>query len=351
MSPLSRRSVLSGVPTVAATTALTSSRPGPAQEVRMTWFGISNWHYQIGDLGILVDGAVGYPAREPDPDMVRRVRTALALKGGTVDHIFLGHQHPDHSVDTREWARATGAPLVASQAACEEAVAYGVPRGQCVPVKGGEVLHLDKHVEVHVLKWVHSVEAGQSSGPDGGIETFGFLFKIRTPRKILTLFMSDSGAGGPELVKEHIVAGENRGAPLSNLGHALEAAGLSTFDVWQPGPESRLVTQARVLVPAFRPAYVMPHHIGARGGFNLLGGLHYAFDPAEMPKFMSVLDAFEVPLLAPVNYFDAWVYDHRGVRATDNATVKTSLGLPAAGPGPNPQGPNPRAGELEGPDD
>ncbi|MET8981913.1 hypothetical protein ABZX85_40595 [Streptomyces sp. NPDC004539] len=198
---------------------------------------------------------------------------------------------------------------------------------------------------------MHSVEVGESSGPDGGIETFGFLLKVRTPRKTLTLLVSDSGAGGPELVKEHVVGGVHRGAPLGNLGHALRSAGLRTFEVWQPGPESRVVTQARVLVPAFRPAYVMPHHMGARGGFDLFGGLHYAFDPAEVPKLMSVLDDFGVPLIPPVNYFDAWVHDHEGVRTTRNAAVKQTLGLPASGPGPSPQGPNPRTGQLEGPDD
>ena len=95
----------------------------------------------------------------------------------------------------------------------------------------------------------------------------------------------------------------------------------------------------------------MPHHLGARGGFNLFGGLHYRFEPEEVPKLMSVLNDFEVPLVAPINYFDAWSYDRDGLRSVDNAAMKTSLGLPASGPGPNPQGTNPRAGDLEGPDD
>ncbi|WP_116952333.1 hypothetical protein [Jiangella endophytica] len=163
------------------------------------------------------------------------------------------------------------------------------------------------------------------------------------------MFLSDSGAGRPELTKEHIVDEENRGAPLSNLGHAMEAADLRTFDVWQP--ESRVVTQARVVIPTVGPRYRMPHHLGARGGFDLFGGLHDAVKEDEVPKLMSVLDDFGVPLVAPVNYFDAWVYDRRGLRPVDNRHVKTSLGLPASGPGPNPQGPNPRAGDLEGPDD
>ncbi|MEV4575607.1 MBL fold metallo-hydrolase [Nonomuraea jabiensis] len=362
MQDIPRRAVLAGIPAtaVAATLATTATpahaddhyRPqrGMPREIRMTWFGITNWHYQIGDVGILLDGAVGYPARTPDPAVVQKVRTALA-KTGTIDYILLGHQHGDHSVDTPEWAKQTGVPLIASQAACEEAIAYGVPRSQCRPVKGGEVFHLSKHVEMHVIKWVHSVDVGETSGPDGGIETFGFLFKVQTPGKTLTMFLSDSGAGGAELTKEHIVGGENRGAPLTNLGKAMRAAGLQTFELWQPGPESRVVTQARVIVPTFRPTTLMPHHIGARGGFNLFGGLHYAFDPAEVPKLMKVLADFDVTLVPPINYFDAWVYDKRGLRSVDNSRVKRALGLPASGPGPNPQGPNPRSGEMEGPED
>jgi hypothetical protein len=359
MTGISRRAVVTTVPAAAVALGLGASpasadsdrhSAGIPRSVRMTWFGITNWHYQIGDIGVLLDGAVGYPARQPNPAVVRRVRTALEASG-SIDYILLGHQHSDHSVDTREWAKQTGKPIIASQAACAEAIAYGVPERQCIPVKGGETLRLSRYVKMHVLKWVHSVEVGESSPADGGIETFGFLFTVDTPGKQLTLLVSDSGAGGPELTKEHIVDGENRGAPLRNLGHAMANAGLHTFEVWQPGPESRVVTQARVVIPAFRPRYLMPHHIGARGGFDLFGGLHYAYDPAEQPKLMSVLRDFDVPLVAPVNYFDAWIYDKKGLRAVDNGRMKTSLGLPASGPGPNPQGPNPRAGELEGPDD
>lgn len=316
----------------------------------MTWFGISNFHYQIGELGILLDGAVGYPSRDPDPEVVKKVREALLLKG-TIDYVLLGHLHSDHSVDTPEWLKQTSATFIGSAAACAEAAEYGIEPSRLKAVEGGEVFHLSRHVEMHVVKWVHSVGVGATSPLSGGIETFGFLFKIQTPAKELTMYLSDSGAGGTELVKEHIVDGENRGAPLSNLGLAMKAAGLQTFELWQPGPESRIVTQARVIVPTFRPRWLMPHHLGARGGFDLFGGLHYAFKPEEVPKLMSVLDAFDVPLVPPVNYFDAWVYDRDGLRSVDNALVKTTLGLPAQGPGPNPQGPNPRAGDLEGPDD
>jgi hypothetical protein len=364
MSHISRRTALAGLSATAITTTVGATaasaatqtgstfnpRPGMPREVRMTWFGISNFHYQIGELGIMLDGAVGFPARDPNPEVVTKVREALELEG-TIDYVLLGHLHSDHSVDTPEWLKQTGALFIGSSAACAEAAEYGIPTSRLRAVKGGEVFQLSPYVEMHVVKWVHSVSVGQTSPLSGGIETFGFLLKIQTPSKVLTMYFSDSGAGGTELVKEHIVDGENRGAPLTNLGLAMQAADLQTFELWQPGPESRIVTQARVIVPTFRPRWLMPHHLGARGGFDLFGGLHYPYLESEVPKLMSVLDKFDVPLVAPVNYFDAWVYDKQGLRSVDNSLVKTTLGLPAEGPGPNPQGPNPRAGDMEGPDD
>ena len=363
MEKIKRRAAVTGLsptadvaslPAATANAAQTTSgggaQPGMPHEVRMTWFGISNWHYQIGELGILLDGAVGFPSADPNPELVQKVREALEQKG-TIQYVLLGHLHGDHSVDTPEWVKQTGATLIGSANACTEAAAYGIPAAQLQPVKGGERFQLSRYVEMHVVKWVHSVRAGATSPVSGGIETFGFIFKVQTPSKVLTLYVSDSGAGGAELTKEHIVDGENRGAPLSNLGKAMRSADLQRFEVWQPGPESRVVTQARVLVPTYRPKYLMPHHLGARGGYDLSGGLHYSFKPEEVPRLMSVLNDFDVSLVPPVNYFDAWAYDGDGLRSVENSEMKLSLGLPASGPGPNPQGSNPRSDDLEGPDD
>ena len=39
------------------------------ENVRMTWFGITNWHYQIGDAGILLDGeTISDFAADPKPE-------------------------------------------------------------------------------------------------------------------------------------------------------------------------------------------------------------------------------------------------------------------------------------------
>ncbi|GAA2219790.1 MBL fold metallo-hydrolase [Micromonospora olivasterospora] len=145
----------------------------------MTWFGISNWHYQIGELGILLDGAVGFPAREPNPEVVQKVREAL-LKKGTIDYVLLGHLHGDHSVDTPEWVKQAGATLIASANACAEAEAYGVPAYRLRPVEGGETFRLSPpHVEMHVVKWVHSVGSVSRFPPTVALKRSAFCSRFR----------------------------------------------------------------------------------------------------------------------------------------------------------------------------
>jgi len=326
-----------------------------ADQVKMTWFGITNWHYQIGDLGILLDGAISSfnePGAVSDPALVRRVHDVIRATGGSVDVMLVGHYHGDHSFDSPAWAMQTGARYYGSEEACADAVENGVPRGQCVPVVGGETIALNDQVTMRVVRWSHSVGCGVTSeGGTAGIETFGYFLTVDTPRKTLSWLVTDRGAGGVELVTDRIVDGTNHGAPLHNLLAAVRDAGLTGFEIWQGAPEFRSVAQARFLIPIFDVKHYMAQHYGARGGFDFLGGLHYAYDRAEVPKLDAFLASQGVPHLFATNYFDAWVYDAAGLRPVQNTAAKAALGFPASGPGPNPQGPNPRAGALECPED
>ena len=305
--------------------------------VRMTWFGITNWYYEIGDTGVLIDGAVSKFWEDnatSDAAEVDRVFKGLD-QGAGVDMIFIGHEHADHSIDAVEWARVIGAPIYTSEVACDAAIANGLPEGQCTPVYGGEVIDVNDDTQVRVVRWSHSFGCDKdSAGGTEGLETFGFFFTHRTADGTLAWFMSDSGAGNAELVTNRIVDGVDYGAPLANLADAVRDAGVDGFDLWQGGPESRIVNQARVLVPAFDIKTFMPQHFGARGGYDITQGLHYPFDLAEMPKLAALLDERDVELVVSENYFDAYVYDASGVRRDDNAAIKTALGLPASGTGP-----------------
>src|SRR5260221_289716 len=84
--------------------------------------------------------------------------------------------------------------------------------------------------------------------------------------RAVAFFVSNSGAGA-EIMKDRIDDGVNRGSPIGNLFKAARDAGITSFDVWQAGPETSLVAQARIVVPAFVPKYFIPHHMGNRGGY------------------------------------------------------------------------------------
>jgi len=326
----------------------------PPDGVRMTWFGITNWHYQIGDLGIMLDGAVSFRSSGPiaikqqiNRELVDRVHDALMMKG-SIDVILLGHHHNDHSLDSPYWAIKTKARYFGPAEACAAAVAYGVGAAQCTAVVGGETIKLNPHVTMRVVRWNHSVTYACKPTPNVDFRTYAYLFTVDTPARQLTFFVSDSGAGA-EIMKDRIDDGINRGSPIGNLFKAARDAKITSFDVWQAGPETSLVAQARIVVPAFVPKYFMPHHMGNRGGFDLLGGMHYPYQSAPM------LDAFlknwSIPQVVPQNYFDAWSFDANGVRSIDNVAVKTALGLPASGPGPKAQGVNPELANMECPGD
>lgn len=336
--------------TLLASNVALAQMPKNADEVRMTWFGVTNWYYEIGDTGILVDGVVSKFNDKNAPSdlkLVERVFKAID-KGAGVDSIFIGHEHDDHSFDAVAWAQVTGSKIYTSEVACTAAISRGLPKEQCNPVYGGEVFDLGSQTQVRVVRWAHSVSCDVTSeGGTKGIETFGFLFTTSTASGKLSWFISDSGAGGSELVTNRIVNGKDYGSPLGNLVKAVREAGITGFDLWQGGPESRVVNQARTLLPVFDIKYFMPQHYGARGGYDILSGLHYAYNAGEQPKLKKVLDEFGVETAISTNYFDAYSYSSQGLAAIDNTEVKAKMGLPPKGPGPKAQVENPRAGKLE----
>ncbi len=328
----------------------------PPEQVRMTWFGITNWHYQIGDTGILVDGetmADFSDHAKPNVASVTKAASAIHLKGN-IDVILVGHEHGDHGVQVPEWARQTGKPVYAPPAVCAAVIAYGQPASQCTPLKGGETVKIGGNVTVRVVRWVHSVSGCTAFGRGSNApETFGFLISAQTRSRAtpLQLFVSDSGAGGRDLTTPRVAHGVTYGSPMDNLKAAMRAAGADSLDVWQGGPESRVVTQARLIVPEFKVKTFMPHHLGVRpnskSGFKLEYGLHFPYLPDEQPRLRDFLKAQGVPQVVPANYWDAWTFDASGVKPTASTEQKALYGIPATGPGPGAQGENPRAGRLE----
>lgn len=347
-------------PTTPAPNPLDNKAP---ENVRMTWFGITNWHYQIGNKGVMLDGETVNAGRSANADSVKKALHTLVsgVDGNSVDVVLLGHVHPDHSIQLPEWAKQTGKTVYAPPAACTTLVANnGVPESQCVGLKGGEVIKLDDFTNIRAVRWVHSVSCDEFSNGTGGPETFGFLFttKIKSG-ETLSWFVSDSGAGGPDLTTPRVVTttvnGQQvkttYGSPIQNLREALKAEGLTGFEVWQGGPESRMVYQARTVIPEFDVKLFMPHHLNSRAAsgqaFDLSYGMHYAYSEDDQPKLKQFLAAVDVPQMYPTNYWDAWSYGKDGVKPISNTKMKSAYGLPEEGPGPGQLYPNPRAGELE----
>lgn len=326
------------------------------KDVRMTWFGITNWHYQIGDVGILLDGeTISDFSPDPKPNVASVTKALKAVRThGDIDVILVGHEHGDHGVQVPEWANQTGKQIYAPVGVCAAALKYGVPAAQCTTLKGGETIKVSDYVTVRVVRWVHSIS--ECSGFGHGTndpEVFGFLITARTAGRAepLQIYVSDSGAGGKDLTTQRVAKGVPYGSPMDNLRAAMTAADATALDLWQGGPESRVVTQARLIVPGFRVKTFMPHHLGVRPNsvsqFKLEYGLHFPYDVNEQPLLRDYLKSVGVPQIPPVNYWDAWTLDAAGVHPVANKPAKEMYGLPEVGPGPGKQGENPRAGRLE----
>ena len=331
--------------------------------IRTTWFGISNWHYQIGEVGFILDGEVVNSGRSPNPEAVTKALTALGKKG-SVDFFLVGHELGDHARQIPEYAKQSGKHIYAPAAVCKAVVDYGNPASQCTTLDGGETISPNEFVAIRVVRWLHSLDCGEAGNGTAGVETFGFLITARTREKVLSIYASDSGAGGVDLFIPRVTGKGTPtekvyGSPFTNLQVAVNDAKIDNIDVWQGGPESRVVNQARVLMPAFGIKYFQPHHLGTRAtlvdgisvGFKLEYGLHFPYLPNEVPLLTGFMKSNGTEPFNPENYFDAWVLDKDGFRVDGNAEVKAVYGLPPAGPGPGKQGPNPRSGQLECPGD
>ena len=328
-------------------------------EVRMTWFGISNWTFKIGGLNILMDG---YTSRIPqdyfyggggglaytraawpiDRVGVDRLNTVLrASPGSPVNLLITGHSHFDHSFDTPYWARLTGAPVVGSRTTCYQVQALGIPARQCTTVYGGEKIALNKYVTMRVVRWNHSgthetnpeqhdpIELQKVPTPDGGgnlrggvAEDFpngggnrGYLFTVATANaRQLTFFVTNSGAA-QDLDADSITDGINYGKPLDSLRKAMTDAGLGAVDVWI-GAGGQPV--AALALPILKPKAYIPNHLGSFYVPFQLGNT----TPFNDAALTSYLAACNVALVPPNQYLDAWVLDADGFRQVDNAAMK-----------------------------
>jgi hypothetical protein len=333
-------------------------------EVRMTWFGISNWTFKIGDLNIMMDGYMtripqdyfyggggglamtkaAWPIDRPAVDKIYGV--LRSGPGGPINLLLTGHSHFDHSFDTPYWAQITKAPVVGSKTTCFQTQALGVPATQCTSVYGGETIVLNKYVTMRVVRWNHSgshelnpeqhdpIELQRVPVPDpngnlrGGVaEDFpngggnrGYLFTVKTASNgQLTFFVTNSGAP-QDLDVDSITDGINYGKPLDSLRKAMANAGLGGVDVWI-GAGGQPV--ASLTLPILKPKAFVPNHLGSfyvpfeRGNTT-------TFNDTALTNFLA---SSNVSLVTPTQYLDAWVLDANGFRQVDNGAMKQAYGF------------------------
>lgn len=347
-----------------ATVLVPASGKMAPTEVRMTWFGVSNWTFKIGDLNIMMDG---YMSRIPqdyfsggggglaftkaawpiDRASVDKVNGVLSSSTGSPINLLLtGHSHFDHSFDTPYWAQLTKAPIVGSKTTCFQVQALGVPAQQCTTVNGGETIVLNDYVTMRVVRWNHSgthelnpeqhdpVELQAVPKPDGNgnlrggvAEDFpngggnrGYLFTVRTAANgQLTFFVTNSGAP-QDLVTDNITDGVNYGKPIDSLKTAMANAGLSAVDLWI-GAGGQPV--ASLTLPVLKPKAFVPNHLGSFYA-PFPQGNTAPFNDATLTGYLA---SSNVALVVPRQYFDAYVLDANGFRQVDNPAMKQAYGF------------------------
>ena len=346
---------------VAACATTARSSAGRPSHVDITWMSVTNMYYELGPLHVVTDGyltriprsafsggTTGLAhsvAQKPDEATVARVLGAL---GGSrsVNLLLTGHSHFDHSFDTGTWSRLTGARVIGSRTTCLQVEAEGLPRERCTPVVGGEKIQLSDGVTMYVVRWNHSgdlavnpeqhnpvelsavpsrdpVTGGLRPGladdfPNGG-GARAYLFVVDGADGRFSWFFQNS-ASPVDLAVPIVVDGVNYGAPIQNLRRAMNDAGLNSVDLWIGAGG---VAIAKLVLPILKPkAYLPVHWDNFWTPFSAGVDRAYADAPLE-----ALLASQHVTLIRPVQYMDKWRLDRAGVRAVENALVKTQLGF------------------------
>jgi L-ascorbate metabolism protein UlaG (beta-lactamase superfamily) len=329
--------------------------------VDITWMSITNMHFALGQQRILADGYItrlpqevffgganGFDStRRPiKPDLAAVTEVFDAIGGKSAVNLLLtGHSHFDHSFDTANWARLSGARIIGSPTTCLQVRAAKIPARRCTPVFGGEKFTLEPGVEMYVIRWNHSGDPAKNAAqhnpaelrdppkldstgglragvaedfPNGGGNR-AYLFKVDGPQGQFSWLFQDS-ASAVDLRVPIIIDGRNFGAPLDNLRVAMQAAGLESVDLW-------IATGGRdvaaLVLPILKPkAYLPVHWDGLFGAFKAGPPQPYADAPLE-----TLLEESGVRPIIPVQYMDRWRLDATGVQMLENREIKQKLGF------------------------
>ncbi|WP_051791472.1 MBL fold metallo-hydrolase [Amycolatopsis jejuensis] len=337
--------------------------------LRLTWLGVANWLFEAGDTQILYNayfsripqeefygGPIEFDharaPRVPDKETVADVVAAVSGERG-IGYVFTGHSHFDHTFDVAAVAELTGARVVGSRSTKYQALAQGIPAGQCTEVSGGEHLVLADGLEVWVVRWDHGLadvapeiseprELAAVPVPDpetgglyaGALDAFpngggsrGYLFSWHTGETRLTWFVIDASAvGDPQ--RPVVVDGVDHGRPFDNLRDAMADAGIERVDLWI-GPGMGLPDAEESVagaMPLLRPRVFIPHHFD-----SIFAPFHDGIGPDSefsSPAIEDTAARAGASLHVPQRYLDGWQLTGGGLAPVDTTGLRRRLGLP-----------------------
>lgn len=133
---------------------LGSSIIGSGQELHFKYLGAAGWEIKDNKTVLLIDPFIS--RTEYKSEDVHYTDTASVKKIVTrVDYILVHHSHYDHLADVPYIAKTTGAKVIGHETTCAILQAYGIPKEQLYPVKGGEDYLFDEF-SVRVIPSIHS---------------------------------------------------------------------------------------------------------------------------------------------------------------------------------------------------
>ncbi len=269
----------------------------PIVGVRITWFSVANCLMEYEGGAVLIDGYVSRLPRTvfgddteattsvgpqiSDPAAVRHAFESLGEP--EVGVILTSHAHFDHTWDTAEWAKLTGATVVGTETVAQQCISQGVERSQIRVVEGGEQLDLPGGVRCHVVRGNHGGNDGHralgrqprtlTSPPVRDDRTGGLRPGVHEDfpnggGSLSYLFVDDrqephrswghtASLSSFDFDEDVVVDGVNCGSPANNLAAGMQAAGLTGVDLWL-GPAAH--TAHEVAKAILSPRSVVPMH-------------------------------------------------------------------------------------------
>jgi L-ascorbate metabolism protein UlaG (beta-lactamase superfamily) len=302
-------------------------------EAELTYLGVTQWLLRYGETTVLLDAFFSRPepgaegSTEAGLDLMQRVLDAAGVE--SIDFILVGHSHADHAIDCGSVAMRTGARVIGSRTTCLIAQAEGLPEDRCTVVDTGDEVQLGEatmraartiHFLPHFIGSFGELDevprlADTWAAPNGGPISYLISFPGVEP---FSIFHTSSIAA----IDEDDGSGEDYLANLDSIFGSVDGVTLWLAPLG-------FLSEERELTPYFSrisPEFAIPQHFdGLATETDLETGLTTAFVPSE--TLDQVAGGEGTTILAPEEYFDAFIVSPEGVIRSDEAPVRAALGL------------------------